>query len=330
MAPRLKDVAADAQVSVATVSRVLSGTRPVNAELRERVLFSARKHGYRPNLLARSLRLKKTFVLGAIVPSIANPYFTAVIRAVEDVAVPAGYVVTVGSSDNDITKERRHVDVLCDRMVDGALVTVADMCNSDLTPLIDSGIPVVLVDRVLDKESLSSVTVDTYHGAYAAVEHLVQRGYRRIGLLAGPPSISTANDKLRGYRQALLDNGLGVDERLIVNGHYTEQGGIEAGRCLLDLSAPPDAVLAASNQMTLGLFTAVKQRGLRMPQQIALIGFDDANWASVVVPPVTVVDQPTYELGRTSVQILLDNLSDGAQAPQHRVLHTRLLIRGSC
>lgn len=330
VAVQIGDIAADAQVSAATVSRVLNGSQTVDDSLRLRVLASVEKLGYQPNMVARSLRMRKSFVLGVIIPSITNPFFTAVARAVEDAALEAGYAVTICSSDQDLAKERRYLQVLRNRMVDGALVAVADMHASDLTPLTQSGMPVVLVDRCLEGVTLDSVIVDTRRGAYMAVEHLISRGYRRIGMVGGPLGVSTAASKLEGFRQALADHGVPIGKDMVLSGDYTEASGYEIGRTLLAMRTPPDAVLVANNQMTLGFFRLVRERGLRVPQEIAFIGFDDAPWASLVVPPVTVVDQPMYELGQRATQMLLERMDGRRQEIRHDVLPTRLIMRGSC
>lgn len=330
MASKLRDIAAEAGVSVATVSRVLSGVRPVSPELRVRVLAAVENRGYRPNVVARSLRTRKTFVIGVIIPSIVNPFFTAVVRAIEDVALQAGYAVTISSSDQDVAKETRHLEIFRTRMVDAILATVADTHRSDLAPLLQSNMPVVLVDRLLAGAQLDTVTVNTTRGACNAVTYLLERGYKRIAILGGPPNVSTAVDKLQGYLDALHNHGVPVDTDLIVSGDYSEASGASLGRVLLDLPHPPDAILAANNQMTLGLFTILQERGMRLPQEIGLIGFDDARWTAIARPPITVVDQPTYELGRVATQLLLERIRNSNGGPRHEVLNTRLIVRGSC
>lgn len=331
MPSRIKDIAQDAGVSTATVSRVLNKTQSVSEELQARVEASVAKLGYRPNIVARSLRLRRTFVIGMIIPNVSNAYFMDIVRAAEDVAIESGYAGTICSSDQDLTKERRYVEMLRDRMVDGALIAVADRQASDLSSLVRAKVPIVLIDRRLDDAALDSVTVDTRSGAYSGVQHLVQRGYKRIATIAGPQSVSTGADKLEGYREALRDAGLPIDEELICIGDYSDASGYELGRGLLNISHPPQAVLAANNLMTLGLLRAVQERGLRIPHDIGIIGFDDNKWASLLSPPVTFVDQPTYELGKTATELLLARMK-GERRPsvEHVVLRTRLIVRGSC
>jgi len=329
--PGIKEIADDAQVSIATVSRVLNGSQSVSEELRARVMASVQKLGYQPNMVARSLRTRRSFVIGVVIPTISNPFFTDIVRAVEDVAHQAGYVVTIHSSDQDLAKERRYLQVLRRRMADGVIIAVADREASDMSPLTADGIPVVLVDRCLEGASLDSVTVDTKRGAYVAAEHLIERGYRRIAFLGGPRHVSTANDKLEGYRQALKEHGVPIHDELILFGDYTEASGRELGRRVLNMPHRPDAVLVANNVMTLGFFTVVREYGLRVPHEIAFIGFDDRQWASLVTPPVTMIDQPTYDLGRVATEMLLERMEgEQGREPRHQVLPARLVVRGSC
>ncbi|MEN6479793.1 MAG: LacI family DNA-binding transcriptional regulator [Anaerolineales bacterium] len=330
MAPSLKDIAKDAEVSIATVSRVLSQSRPVSASLRERVLASADRLGYRPNLLARGLRTSRTRTLACVIPSISNPYFTDIVRAVEDTALAAGYVVMVFSSDQDVSKEREHFLVLRSRMSDGALVAVADRSHSDLSLLLDANYPVVLIDRQLDNANLDSVTVDARAGARAAVRYLYERGYRRIGIITGPDRVSTSLEKLRGYCEGLTDSGMAYDERLVYYGDYTEASGLAQGRRLLEANSKPDAMLVSNNLMTAGLYRALAERGARVPGDLAVIGFDDGLWASLVAPPLSVVEQPTYELGCTATEMLLQRIEAKQPiAPRAVVLPTRLILRDS-
>ena len=335
MALKIRDIAEDAGVSIATVSRVLNKSQPVSEELRERVMASVERLGYRPNPVARSLRTRRTFVIGVIVPNISNAYFTDIVRAIEDVALEAGYVVTVCSSDQDLAKERRYVDVLRNRMVDGVLIAVADRTQSQVSPLTESKVPVVLIDRRLEASSNGdSVTVDTRHGAYVAVQHLFQRGYSRIGIVGGPSAVSTALDKIEGYKDALREHSVPLDEGLVFEGDYTEASGADIARRIFQMDNPPQAVLIANNLMTLGFFKVVKEYGLRVPHDIAFVSFDDSTWASLADPPVTLVDQPTYELGKTATEILLDRMdseaSDVHAEARHLVLRPRLIVRGSC
>lgn len=329
MTSQIKSIAKDARVSVATVSRVLNGNPTVTEEMRTRVLNSVEKLGYQPNMIARSLRTRKSFVLGLIIPSITNPFFTDIARAVEDVALQAGYVVTILSSDQKVSKEQRYIEVLTNRMVDGILITVCDREKSNLDLLARTQTPVVLVDRLVDNSSFDRVAVDTEMGAYRAVEFLLERGYRRIGMIAGLHNVSTAEDKVRGYLRALADHNLPQEPDLLVKGDYTEDSGYKIGKQLLGLQKPPDAVIVSNNLMTIGFYRVIKEYGLRIPHEIALIGFDDMNWASLVSPPITMIAQPTYEVGKTAIEFLLERISGISCEPRTKILRTNMLVRGS-
>jgi LacI family transcriptional regulator len=194
---------------------------------------------------------------------------------------------------------------------------------------VHAGIPVVLIDRYLEKSSFDRVMVDTYGGTYRAVEYLLQRGYRRIGLIAGPQNVSTAVDKTQGYKQAIIDQKLPLDETLLLYGDYTEESGIALGRQILSQPVPPDALIVSNNLMTLGVYRVIKEYGLRIPHEIALIGFDDIQWTSLVTPPITMIDQPTYELGQKAIEFLLERIAGYSLGPRTHILRTKMIIRGS-
>lgn len=330
MRSKIHDIAKEAQVSIATVSRVLNGTQPVSDALSARVLMAAERLHYQPNPGAQSLRTRRSLVIGVIIPNISNPSFTDMVQAVQEVADQAGYIVTICSSHEDLAMEQSYLRLLHNRRVDGAIMTVVDRHMTQLTALLQNNVPVVLMDRLLEEVAIDSVTVDVQRGAYFAVEHLIQRGYQRIAMLGGPASASTAVDRLAGYRQALHDNGLSVDEALVLAGNYTQESGVELGKRLLDLPDPPTAVLVANNQMTLGFFRVVKEYGLRIPHNVAIVGFDDSEWSSLVTPPITVIDMPTYDLGKVAAEMLLKRIrGEETGEPKHVVLRCKLVIRGS-
>ena len=209
-------------------------------------------------------------------------------------------------------------------------MAVVDHHMTQLMELLQSNVTVVLVDRRLEGVAIDSVTIDNQRGAYFAVEHLIQRGYQRIAMLGGPASVSTAVDRLAGYRQALRDNGLSVDETLVLEGDYTQESGVELGKRLLGLPDPPTAVLVANNEMTLGFFRVVKEYGLRIPHNVAIVGFDNSEWSSLVTPPITVIEQPTHDVGKAAAEILLKRIrGEETGEPKHVVLRARLVIRGS-
>ena len=330
MTSKIHDIANEAQVSTATVSRVLNGTKPVSDALSARVMAVVERLHFEPNLAAQSLRTRRSLVIGVIIPNISNPFFTIVAQAVQEVAEQAGYIVTICSSHENLATENKYLQLMHNRRVDGVIIGVVDRNMTQLTALLQSSVPIVLVDRRLEGAAIDSVTVDNQRGAYIAVEHLIQRGYQRIAMLGGSASISTAVDRLAGYRQALHDNDLSVDETLVVAGSYTKESGVELGKRLLSLPDPPTAVLVASNQMALGFFGVVKEYGLHIPHTVAIIGFVDGVWTSLVTPPITVIDVPDYDLGKSAAEMLLKRIrGEETGEPKHVVLRTKLVIRGS-
>lgn len=327
----IRDIARDAGVSTATVSRVLSGKEAVSPALSAAVMASVAKFGYRPSLLARSLRTNRSFVIAVLIPDVANPFFAELLRAVEDRALEAGYAVMICSSGSDLSREARYLQVLCNRYVDGALIAVASSAHSDLTPMREAAIPAVLVDRLLPGCGYDSVVVDNKSAAATAVSYLVARGYSRLGILTGQQDVTTSSGRLAGFRMALVEHGLAVADSHVFQGDYMEDTGVAIGRRLVTMVDPPDAVLVTNNPMTLGFFRAVTEAGWRVPHDIAVIGFDDSNWTVLATPPITVIDQSPYDLGVQAMGLLLDRLAsrDGHE-PRSIVLPTRLIRRGSC
>lgn len=329
----IKAIAAEAAVSVATVSRVLNGAATVDGRLRRQVIEAAERLGYRPNGIARSLRLQRTMTLGAVIPTITNPYFTDAVRAMQDAAAGHGYTLLIANSDRDPAKEEAALATLLDRRVDGVVLVscaLGPLPSPALQALLQSGTPVVAMDRALPSLELDRVVVDTRGGARAAVDHLVARGRRRIAFIAGPAAISTATEKRLGYRDGLAAAGLPHDPALELPGDYTlESGEIQAG-ALLALRPRPDAVLVANNLSTLGAFRVLLRCDVAIPRDVAVVGYDDVAWTVAVRPALTVVSQPSYELGQRAVALLVARITGTApHAPQIEALETRLVVRES-
>jgi LacI family transcriptional regulator len=328
--PKLEDVAREAGVSVSTASRALNGHPTVHPVLRQHVMAAARRVGYQPNALARGLRTQRTQAVGIVIPTIMNPHFTEAVQAAQDTLAAAGYATLVSNTARDPGAERRDVQVLCAGRVDGLVLAPTQIAAAQLLALIPTSLPVVLMDRRIPGAPWDWVAVDVRTGAYEAVAHLAARGRRRIGFIAGPPGISTADDKLEGYHQALRMLGLPVDPALVAQGDYTETGGRTATAQLLALQPPPDAIIAANNLSALGMVREVRDRGLRIPDDLALVGFDDTTWTALMQPGLTVVAQPVATLGATAAELLLARMAGQAPPePRHETLPARLVVRGS-
>jgi LacI family transcriptional regulator len=325
----IRDVAAAAGVSPATVSRVLNLKADVADDLRHRVLAAVSDLGYRRNGPARSLRTRAAMVLGLIISDITNPFFTAVVRGVEDVAQLAGYSVVLANADEDVAKEARYLEVAAAEQMAGVLLTPASSQLTSIEVLLERNIPVVTIDRRLAKSTVDSVTVNNRQAALAAAEHLIEQGCQRVGFVAGPVEISTGASRLAGYRAALSQAGRPHDPALIAYADFRTEGGYAATRQLLRLGNPPDGLLISNNLMTVGGMQAIAEAGLSVPDDIAVVGFDDANWATALRPPLTVVTQPTYDIGRIAAELLLRRINGETFPAKHVVLRAEFVERGS-
>jgi LacI family transcriptional regulator len=326
----IRDVARAADVSPATVSRVLNTPDEVSGKLRSRVLAAVRDLGYRPNSQARSLRTRATAVLGVIISDVTNPFFTSMVRGVEDAASEVGYSVILANTDENLEKERRYLEVAVAERLAGVVLSPASAPQTRIDLLSQAGIPVVTIDRQLKTAVVDRVTIRNRKAAKEATLHLAAEGCRRIGFVGGPTIITTAADRLAGYRAGLKAAGIPYDPLLVTEGDYRIDGGREATRRLLALGARPDALLIANNLMTIGAIDAIDEAELRFPGDIALVGFDDMSWALGLHSSVTAVTQPTYDIGRIATKLLLQRVRDGADSPpRHVVLSATLNVRAS-
>lgn len=327
----IKDVARRAGVSSTTVSYVINKTRFVSPDTEARIRQAIQELDYRPNHIARSLRAKRTMTVGMIVSDIANPFYADVVRGVEDVLSEKHYSLILCNTDEVPERELATLQLLAQKKVDG-LIIVATGCNVDpLREANNAGLPIVLVDRQLPGDWLDTVLVDDQSGAYEATRHLLQLGHRRIGAILGRTGISTTDRRRQGYETALHDFGVAVDLALIQNGYSTIEGGVAAAGILLDLDPRPTAIFAANNLMTVGLFLTIKQRGLRCPEDMAVVSFDDMVWLSAFTPGLTTITQPNYDLGKQAAELLMDRLTGKSPtSPRIVVLPSRLIVRESC
>jgi DNA-binding LacI/PurR family transcriptional regulator len=328
----LKDVARVAGVSVSTVSRVLTGSPLVNDETRARVKRAMEELDYRPNRVARRLRrdTARASLIGLIVPDIQNPFFAELVRGVESIAQKHGYMVFLGNSDEDGANEKRYVDLMRAESVDGLILPPSSDIAQTVSGLARAGLPVVCVDRRLPKVALDTVIADNVHGAQEAVEHLLRIGHRRIGFVGGRPQLSTTQERLQGYRLALEEHGVAFDAALVREGDSRQSGGRHMARELLTLSEPPTALLVGNNLMTLGALETIHAMGLRIPDDVAIVGYDDMPWALALNPPLTAVRQPSYEIGRRGAELLLQRIDDPKRSTSLVVLQPELVVRESC
>jgi DNA-binding LacI/PurR family transcriptional regulator len=326
----IADVAREAGVSASTVSRVMTGAVSVSAQAVAKVRAAVDKIGYRPSKVARSLRIKRATTIGVLVTDIENPFFTTVVRAVEDVAQTNGYSVILCNSDEDLKKEREYVQVLCAEQVAGAIVVPATDRSSSYRQFVEEEIPFVTVDRRLETESADAILVDNLAGSYEAVMHLVKNGFRRIGLISGPPTTMTGRLRRDGYRKALTEAGISLDETLERVGTFKLDSGAKMTAELLDFLPSADALFIANNQMAMGALQTLSRRGVKVPEEIGIVCFDDMPWASFWNIALTTVQQPVYELGSTAASRLFERIRASRHMTcQDIVLSALLCVRRS-
>ncbi|MFQ6058415.1 MAG: LacI family DNA-binding transcriptional regulator [Anaerolineae bacterium] len=325
------DVARRAGVSAATVSYVINdGPRPVSPETRAKVLRAIEELGYRPSAVARSLRLQRTSTIGLLVPDTSNSYFAELAQGIEQVAFSNGYTVILCHTCYDPQKELEYVDVLYSKRVDGVIFIPATSSLDPIQQLMDRKVPVVVVDRLVSGTRTRSVVVDNFRGGYEATAHLINLGHKRIGCIIRPIYLAHSMDRVRGYKAALRDHGLPVDESCIVKGGFRYADGDRAMQALLALDPPPTAVFAYNDIMAIGAMRAIHTAGLRVPQDVSVVGFDDIDEASYTNPPLTTVAQPKLEMGRKGAELLIEMMQN-ADSPSDATLtlDVHLVVRQS-
>jgi LacI family fructose operon transcriptional repressor len=323
----IKDVAEAAGVSTATVSRVFSNKPHVRAAVRERVMAAVEHLAYRPNRAARTLRSQQSNTIGLIVSDIRNSFFTAISRAVEDTAYAHGYSVLLCNTDEDPEKEELYLKLMQDENVAGIIFSPTRQIIARFADM-EIEFPTVLVDRSLRNGDVDAVLLDNVRAAYDLTKHLLDQGYRRIGLLLGAVG-TTGQERQRGYAEALREYGFVPHAELIRDIQPQVETGRAATLELLALSQPPDAIFAGNNLLTAGALQAIRERGLRIPHDLALAGFDETIWATLIEPAVTIIEQPTDDIGRTATELLLQRIAEPNRPPRKVILQGQLRIRGS-
>jgi len=327
----MRQVAAQAGVSVSTVSRVLTDHPDVKEDTRQAVQTVIDSLGYRPSLLARGLILKRTNTLGLVVSDITNPFYPELAKGIEHAASERGWVVIVGDAERDGDRSDNHVDAMLERAVDGIVFASVTSHDQAVPRLVEVDYPVVLVNRRHLGVATHHVVADNVLGGRMAVGHLAGLGHRRIGHLAGPSWAANAIDREAGYVQGLREARLEASEELISRGEFSAEGGAVAMRRLLALAEPPSAVFATNDLMALGALEAIKDYGLRWPDDVAVVGFDDISLARSRLIELSTISHRIYEMGTRAVEILLQQVLDGPiDPPIQEMLKPELVVRGTC
>lgn len=326
----IADVASRAGVSKTTVSHVVNETRSVSDSTRQRVLGAIAALGYRPSAAARSLTTKKSGVVGVMISDARNPFFGELLRGIEEAFGTAGYGLMVCNTDELLKRERLYLDLLLRQQVDGIIAAAASRDWAVLNRARTYHLPIVFVDRRFKDIPGPFVGVDNEGGAYAGTAHLIEAGHRRIGLVAGFSRLSSMRERTAGFRRALREGGITASKEWIVSCPLKVESGRSSVHRILSTSPRPTALFINNNLLALGALLALKDLGLRCPDDVALIGFDDHPWATVSAPPMTVVDQPVREVGRTAARMLSDLMRDREADRSEVVLPCNLVLRDSC
>ena len=335
-ATTIKDIAKALGLSTSTVSRALRGSYEISSETKKMVLEYAEKFNYRPNPIALSLREKRSRSIGVVVCEIANNFFSQVINGIESIAYNRGYHVIVSQSHESYKREVVNIDHLASRSVDGLLVSLSNetIDVSHFKKLYDKGLPIVFFDRITEEIETHKVIIDNFKGAYDATMHLVEYGYKRIGHVTNSEQLYITKQRLAGYRRALEDMGIAYDEKLV---KYCDHGGMiiqeieEAATELMRMEQRPDAIFACSDRLTTSLLATLKKSGLKIPDDIALLGFTNSLVVDYFDPPLTAVKQPAFEIGQVATEMLIQIIESKRPVTEFetRILEPELFVRAS-
>ena len=325
----LSELAKKLELSTSTVSRALSKPELVAEETRKRVVDAAEIYSYHPNRIAQSLRNRKTKVVGVIVSDIQNPFYAAVVRSIEKVATQSGYSLLISNADEDPRKEREALQLFAEMQTIGIIHASTGDNLRFLQNLSTQGIPVVDIDRESGLADADTVLVDNFLGAQLAGEYLTSLGHCHIGIVTGPLNLTPGRDRLNGFKKALNEAGHPLTESNLVVGDFKEHSGYLGTLKLLTQPRLPTGLFVANNEMMAGALAAIRELGMKIPDDISLVSFDDVRWAKYVEPPLTVVAQPAEELGREAAELLFRRIKEETP-PVRRVLKPQLVVRNSC
>ena len=331
----IKDIARIAHVSNTTVSRALNNQSRIRNETKEKILSIAKELSYRPDFIARSLVMKRTNTLGLVITTIANPFYTELAQGIEATARKLGYNIILCSTQSDLGTERLDIEMLRSKGVDGIILTSAHMGDPNIVELAEEGFPIVLVNRrtydPMVRGLVDYVGIDNIQGGFWAVEHLIKLGHRRIGIIGGSSESSVGFERLEGGKRALAAYGLKQFNDYFLEGDFLKESGYRGGMKFIKMAEPPTAVFAANDYMALGTYQAVMEEGLKVPEEIAIVGFNDIEFTSMKGIELTTIGQKKYEMGALSVENLVERIEGRkVHPPQEIILKPELIIRRTC
>lgn len=328
--PSILEVAKLAGVSPATVSRVLHNYPHIRDELRTKVLEAIDKLGYEPNRVAQRLRATDSQLIGMIVTDITNPFFNTIMASIENVFFNKGFSLMMSNTASDPEKERAYLSMMENEGVAGLVIATTSENVDEVTALADKGLPIVIIDRRMSKGKVDMVLSDNVAGAFSAVEHLIKLGHTRIGHIGGPLRLTSGRERYQGYQQAMHEAGLPIEEGWVRFGDHKHHSGHEQTLELLNTNPSLTALFIENNMMTLGALNAIHDSGRRIPNDIAIVGFDDMPWAVSLNPPLTTVAQATYDIGTRVATRLLERIEQPDLPSRTDIVPTTLIVRASC
>jgi len=331
----IKDIARMANVSHTTVSRALNNKSRIKNDTKEKILSIARELSYRPDFIARSLVMKRTKTLGLVITTIANPFYTELSQGIEATAISLGYNIILCSTNYDLSAEKKYIDMLRSKGVDGIIFTSAHMGDPNIIELAEEGFPIILVNRrtyhPVVRDKVDYVGVDNLLGGFLAIEHLIKLGHKRIGMIGGSSESSVGFERLEGGKKALTTYGLEVVGDYFLEGDFLKGSGYQGGKRFLIMDKPPTAIFATNDYMALGTYQAILEEGIRIPEEMALVGFNDIEFTSMRGIELTTVGQKKYEMGALAVKTLVERVEGGkAGSPKEIILEPELVIRKTC
>jgi LacI family transcriptional regulator len=332
----IKDIARIAKVSHTTVSRALNDKSRIRSETKEKILAIARELNYRPNFIARSLVMKRTKTLGLVITNIANPFYPELAQGVEKTATKLGYNIILCSTQSDISTEKKYIEMLRSKEVDGIIFSSAHREDPNIVALAEEDFPIILVNRRTDhplvREKVDYVGVDNVWGGFLAVEHLIRLGHKRTGMIGGTSESSVALERLEGGGRAFRMYGMEQRDEYLLEGNFLKKSGYQRGKQLIKMEEPPTAVFATNDYMALGVYQAILEEGFRIPEDMALIGFNDIEFCSMKGIELTTIGQKKFEMGAIAVEMLVERIEKNERRPFSKevFLKPELIIRKTC
>lgn len=328
----IRDIAKRLDLSVSTISRALNDHPDIKDETKKAVNAIAKELNYEPNIIARNFRISKTYTLGVIVPDLVTHFFSATISGMQNIASQAGYNIIICQSSESYATEKKNIETLVSSRVDGLLISLSKETKdyAHIKSVYGKGIPVVLFDRVSDEIETSKITVDDHDGAFKATEHLIQNGYKRIAHISGPEKLSISKKRLEGYKDALIAHDFEVNDLYILHSDLSSETVKELTKKLLALPERPDAIFAINDLTATDIMTVLKKEGIKLPDEMGLVGFNNEPVSALIEPALTTIEQPAYQIGQLAVKQLITQIDKPDEyIPQTIILKTKMITRDS-